>query len=66
MVAAALACISTLALRVKENSKILFETGIAENIVESMRLHAKNKIVQVCHVFIQVHFCLILIENKYF
>ncbi|KAM7345360.1 armadillo repeat-containing protein 6 homolog [Cochliomyia hominivorax] len=46
LVAAALACISTLALRVKDNSKTLFETGISENIVESMRLHEKNKIVQ--------------------
>ncbi|KAI9578120.1 hypothetical protein GQX74_014014 [Glossina fuscipes] len=46
VVSAALACISTLTLRVKENSKIFFETGIAEIIVETIRTHPKNKIVQ--------------------
>ncbi|XP_055854103.1 armadillo repeat-containing protein 6 homolog [Episyrphus balteatus] len=43
---AALACISTLTLRVKENSTAFFETGIAETIVETLRLHPKNKMVQ--------------------
>lgn len=43
---AALACISTLTLRVKDNSTAFFETGIAETIVETIRLHPKNKIVQ--------------------
>lgn len=42
----ALACISTLALRLKDNSMALFETGIAETIVETMKIHEKNKIVQ--------------------
>uniref|UniRef100_A0A1B0AGX4 Armadillo repeat-containing protein 6 homolog n=1 Tax=Glossina pallidipes TaxID=7398 RepID=A0A1B0AGX4_GLOPL len=46
VVSAALACISTLTLRVKENSKIFFETGIAEIIVETLRTHPENKIVQ--------------------
>ncbi|KAI8124718.1 putative armadillo repeat-containing protein 6 [Lucilia cuprina] len=46
LVVAALACISTLTLRVKDNSKTLFDTGISENIVEAMRLHQKNKFVQ--------------------
>lgn len=50
LVAAALACISTLALRVKENSKTLFETGLAENVVEAMRLYPKNKIILVSSV----------------
>jgi armadillo repeat-containing protein 6 len=42
----ALACISTLALRLRENSMALFETGIAETIIETMKIHEKNKIVQ--------------------
>ncbi|XP_073813880.1 armadillo repeat-containing protein 6 homolog [Musca autumnalis] len=46
VVSAALACISTLTLRVKDNSKTFFDTGIAETIVESVRRHPKNKIVQ--------------------
>uniref|UniRef100_A0A1I8NQK3 Armadillo repeat-containing protein 6 homolog n=1 Tax=Stomoxys calcitrans TaxID=35570 RepID=A0A1I8NQK3_STOCA len=46
VVSAALACISTLTLRVKDNSKTLFDTGIAETIVESIRRHPKSKIVQ--------------------
>ncbi|XP_065368304.1 armadillo repeat-containing protein 6 homolog [Calliphora vicina] len=46
LVMAALGCIATLTLRVKDNSKILFDTGISECIVESMRLHQKNKIIQ--------------------
>ncbi|XP_055379864.1 armadillo repeat-containing protein 6 homolog [Condylostylus longicornis] len=42
----ALACVSTLTLRVKENSAAFFETGIAEVIIESMKIHPKSKIVQ--------------------
>lgn len=42
----ALACISTLALRLPENAVALFETGIAETIIETMKIHEKNKIVQ--------------------
>lgn len=39
----ALMCLATLTLRSKENSSALFATGIAEEIVETMRLHANNK-----------------------
>ncbi|EDW85765.1 uncharacterized protein Dwil_GK23243 [Drosophila willistoni] len=46
IVSAALACITTLTLRVKEHSAAFFDTGIAEIIVESLRSHPKNKIVQ--------------------
>lgn len=46
IVAAALACITTLTLRVKEHSAAFFETGIAEVIVEALRAHPKHKIVQ--------------------
>ncbi|KAH8371473.1 hypothetical protein KR093_007587 [Drosophila rubida] len=46
IVTAALACITTLTLRVQEHSTAFFETGIAEIIVEALRLHPKNKIVQ--------------------
>uniref|UniRef100_A0A1A9W848 Armadillo repeat-containing protein 6 homolog n=1 Tax=Glossina brevipalpis TaxID=37001 RepID=A0A1A9W848_9MUSC len=46
VVTAALACISTLTLRVKENSKSFFDTGIAETIVEAMRAHPRHKTVQ--------------------
>ncbi|XP_075166904.1 armadillo repeat-containing protein 6 homolog [Haematobia irritans] len=46
VVSAALACISTLTLRVKDNSKTLFDTGIAEPIVEALRRHPKSKIIQ--------------------
>lgn len=42
----ALACISVLSLRMKENSTALFETGIAETIIDTMKIHEKNKIVQ--------------------
>jgi armadillo repeat-containing protein 6 len=42
----ALACISTLALRSKDNAMILFETGIAETIIETLKIHEKNKFVQ--------------------
>lgn len=42
----ALACVSTLTLRVKENSTAFFETGIAENIADVMTLHPKSKNVQ--------------------
>lgn len=42
----ALGCISTLTLRVKENSQALFETGISETIIEAMRLHEQSKLVQ--------------------
>ncbi|KAJ6635179.1 Armadillo repeat-containing protein 6 like [Pseudolycoriella hygida] len=42
----ALICISTLTLRSIENSKILFEVGVAETIVESMKLHPSSKAVQ--------------------
>lgn len=42
-----LVCVATLALRVKENSQALFETGIAETIVQTMKIHEKSKIIQV-------------------
>lgn len=42
----ALACISTLALRLKESATALFETGIAETIIETMKIHEKNPTVQ--------------------
>uniref|UniRef100_A0A336LQR2 CSON009516 protein n=1 Tax=Culicoides sonorensis TaxID=179676 RepID=A0A336LQR2_CULSO len=43
---AALICISTLALRVKANADAIFETGIPETIVETMKIHPGDKIVQ--------------------
>lgn len=46
IVAAALACVTTLTLRVQENSAAFFDTGIAEVIVEALRSHPKHKIVQ--------------------
>ncbi|KAH8401643.1 hypothetical protein KR009_006946 [Drosophila setifemur] len=46
IVSAALACVTTLTLRVKEHSEAFFETGIAEVIVEALRTHPKHKIVQ--------------------
>ncbi|XP_034651857.1 armadillo repeat-containing protein 6 homolog [Drosophila subobscura] len=46
IVAAALACITTLTLRVQEHSTAFFETGIAEVLVEAMRTHPSHKIVQ--------------------
>lgn len=42
----ALACVTTLALREKDNAKALFETGIAETIVQTMKIHAANKVIQ--------------------
>lgn len=42
----ALACITTLALRSKDNSTALYEAGIAETILEAMKIHAKSKVVQ--------------------
>lgn len=44
---AGLACISTLTLRSKDNSQLLFEADIAEIIMETMKLHSTSKIVQV-------------------
>lgn len=41
-------CLSTLTLRSKENSQLLYDVGAAETIVETMKLHPKSKIVQVC------------------
>ncbi|XP_031617946.1 armadillo repeat-containing protein 6 homolog [Contarinia nasturtii] len=43
---AALHCLSTVTLRSKENSQLLFEAGAAETIVETMRLHPTSKLVQ--------------------
>lgn len=42
----ALMCLATLTLRSKENSAALFATGIADEIVETMRLHPTSKAVQ--------------------
>ncbi|XP_058067338.1 armadillo repeat-containing protein 6 homolog [Anopheles bellator] len=42
----ALVCLSTLALREPTNSKALFETGIAETIVQAMKIHPTSKVVQ--------------------
>ncbi|XP_017472416.1 PREDICTED: armadillo repeat-containing protein 6 homolog [Rhagoletis zephyria] len=46
VVSAALACVATLTLRVKDNSVVFFGTGIAEAIVETLRKHPNNKIIQ--------------------
>lgn len=43
---AGLVCISTIALRVQDNAAALFETGIAETIVETMKIHEKSITVQ--------------------
>lgn len=42
----ALACVTTLALREKDNAQALFETGIAETIVQTMKIHAASKVIQ--------------------
>lgn len=42
----ALVCISTLALRLQANAVALFETGIAETVIETMKIHEKNSVVQ--------------------
>ncbi|XP_058121443.1 armadillo repeat-containing protein 6 homolog [Anopheles ziemanni] len=42
----ALACISTLALREPSNSSTLFETGISETIIQTMKIHSGSKIIQ--------------------
>jgi len=42
----ALACITILSLRSKDNSMALFEAGVAETILDSMKIHAKSKIIQ--------------------
>lgn len=42
----ALVCISTLALRLQDNAMALFETGIAETIIEAMKIHEKSEMVQ--------------------
>ncbi|XP_316648.4 armadillo repeat-containing protein 6 homolog [Anopheles gambiae] len=42
----ALACISTLALRDPANSRALFETGISETIIQTMKIHPTSKIIQ--------------------
>lgn len=39
----ALGCISTIALRVKENGIAFFDAGAAEVIVETMKIHSGNK-----------------------
>jgi hypothetical protein len=41
-----LLCVSVLALRVKDNSVKLFESGIPETIVETMKIHENNKDIQ--------------------
>lgn len=40
-------CISTLTLRSKENSQLLYDVGGPETIVTTMKLHPTSKIVQV-------------------
>ncbi|KAG5676802.1 hypothetical protein PVAND_006610 [Polypedilum vanderplanki] len=42
----ALACISTLSLRSKENAIALFEAGLPETIVDTLKIHEKNKLIQ--------------------
>ncbi|XP_039434242.1 armadillo repeat-containing protein 6 homolog [Culex pipiens pallens] len=42
----ALACVTALALREKNNAQALFETGIAETIVQTMKIHAASKVIQ--------------------
>lgn len=46
IVKVALVCLSTLTLRSTDNSKMLFDVGIAETIVETMKLHPTSKAVQ--------------------
>lgn len=41
-----LVCISTLALRSKDNAMALFETEIAETILETMKIHENNSVAQ--------------------
>lgn len=41
-----LVCVSTLALRLKDNATALFETGIAETVIETLKIHEKDKVVQ--------------------
>lgn len=40
-------CVSALALRSPDNSKALFESGIAEVVVDCMKLHPNDASVQV-------------------
>jgi len=42
----ALVCISTLALRIKENAQALADSGVAETILETMKIHEKSMMVQ--------------------
>lgn len=42
----ALVCISTLALRVQDNALALFDAGIAETIIETLKIHEKSEFVQ--------------------
>lgn len=41
-----LVCVAMLALRQKENSEALFETGISETIIQTMKIHPTSKVVQ--------------------
>lgn len=42
-----LLCISTLALRQRENSLAFIECGVADTIIETMKIHQKNSHIQV-------------------
>lgn len=41
-----LVCVSTLSLRLKDAQTALFESGIAETVVETLKIHEKDKVVQ--------------------
>lgn len=43
---AGLVCVSTVALRVQENANALFDAGIAETVVDTMKIHERNSVVQ--------------------
>lgn len=42
----ALLCISSLTLRVQDNSTAFWQTGIGETMLETMKIHAQSKMVQ--------------------
>jgi armadillo repeat-containing protein 6 len=43
---AGLVCVSTIALREKDNATALFEAGVAETIVDTMKIHERSSVVQ--------------------
>lgn len=59
---AGLSCIASLVLRVPDNSKALFEAGIADIIIECMKLHPDNENVQVS----KYNFCFIFFRCMHY